>query len=115
MSSMSVAQAKSQFSDLLRRAEYTGDRVVVHRRGRPVAAIVSTEDLRRLEALDDAQDVKDAKAALEEAERLGTIPLEAVLRKYGLEHLLRSSPEGKPRGRGGLASHQRAKRRDRSS
>ena len=103
MAAMSVAQAKNQFSDLLRRAEYGGDRVVVHRRGKPVAAIVSTDDLRRLEALEDAQDVTDAKLALKEAEKQGTIPLEVVLKRHGLEYLLGKS--------GGTKRTVRARRR----
>lgn len=88
MPSLTVAQAKNQFSDLLRRAEYGGERVIVERHGKPVAAIVSTDDLRRLEAAEDAVDRRDSQAALAEAKQTGTVPLESVLRKYGLDHLL---------------------------
>src|SRR5438477_9845068 len=88
MATVIVADAKNHFSDLLRRAEYGGERVVVERHGKPVAVIVSTDDLKRLEALEDAADVRDAEAALKEAAEHGTIPLDAVLRKHGLEHLL---------------------------
>ena len=38
----SVAQAKSQFADLLRRAE-RGEEVVIARHGRPVARLVAIE------------------------------------------------------------------------
>ncbi len=104
MGHISVADAKNRFSDLLRRAEYAGERLVVHRHGKPVAAIISTEDLRRLEALEDAEDIADARAALREAEKLGTVPLETALKKYGLEHMLAKTPGGqRPR-----ASHRRA-------
>jgi prevent-host-death family protein len=88
MATMTVADAKNHFSDVLRRAEYGGERVVVERHGKPVAAIVSTEDLRRLEAAEDSADVQDARAALAEAKEQGTVPLDAVLRKHGLAHLL---------------------------
>jgi len=88
MATMSVAEAKNRFSDVLRRAEYGGERVIVERHGKPVAAIVSTDDLRRLEAAEDAADLRDAQVALAEATREGTVPLETVLRKYGLDHLL---------------------------
>jgi prevent-host-death family protein len=88
MATMTVAEAKNRFSDVLRRAEYGGERVIVERHGKPVAAIVSTDDLRRLEATDDAVDLEDARAALAEAKRAGTVPLETVLQKYGLDHLL---------------------------
>jgi len=88
MANVTVANAKNHFSDLLRRAEYGGERVIVERHGKPVAVIVSTDDLKRLEALEDATDARDAEAALKEAAEHGTIPLDAVLRKHGLEHLL---------------------------
>jgi prevent-host-death family protein len=57
MATMTVADAKNHFSDVLRRAEYGGERVIVERHGKPVAAIVSTEDLRRLEAAENAADL----------------------------------------------------------
>jgi prevent-host-death family protein len=88
MATMTVAEAKNRFSDVLRRAEYGGERVIVERHGKPVAAIVSTDDLRRLEAADDAADLRDARAALAEAKHAKTVPLEIVLQKYGLDHLL---------------------------
>src|SRR6185369_10176074 len=92
MATLTVAEAKNRFSDVLRRAEYGGERVIVARHGKPVAAIVSTDDLRRLEAAEqaaeDAADLRDAQQALTEAKQEGTVPLETVLRKYGLDHLL---------------------------
>jgi prevent-host-death family protein len=97
MASVTVADAKNHFSDLLRRAEYGGERVVVKRHGKPVAVIVSTGDLRRLEALEDAADVRDGEAALKEAAEKGTMPLETVLRKHGLDHLIASRRAAVPR------------------
>jgi prevent-host-death family protein len=98
MATMTVAEAKNRFSDVLRRAEYGGERVIVERHGKPVAAIVSTDDLRRLEATEDAADLRDSRAALAEAKERGTIPLDAVLRQYGLEHLrIEAEPTGRRR------------------
>jgi prevent-host-death family protein len=99
MATVTVADAKNHFSDLLRRAEYGGERVIVERHGKPVAVIVSTEDLKRLEALEDASDVRDAELALKEAAAHGTIPLDAVLRKHGLNHLIQPQRATTPRGR----------------
>jgi len=98
MSALTVAEAKNRFSDLLRRAQYGGERVIVERHGKPVAAIVSTDDLRRLESAEDAADLQDARAALAQAKAHGTVRLDRVLRKYGLGHLL-PKPEraGRPR------------------
>jgi prevent-host-death family protein len=47
--SVSVAEAKSRFSELVNRASYGQERFLVERRGKPVGAIVSPEDLARLE------------------------------------------------------------------
>ena len=98
MASITVAAAKNQFSDLLRRAEYGGERVIVERHGKPVAVIVSTYDLKRLEALEEADDVREAAQALQEAAEHGTIPLEVVLHKHGLDHLM---VQGRTRSRNG--------------
>lgn len=97
MSRVAVAEAKSRFSDLLRRAEYGGERIVVHRHGRPVAAIVSTADLEQLESLEEGQDIADARTALKEAARKGAVALEVVLKKHHLEHLLRRESGDRPR------------------
>jgi len=48
--SISVAEAKARFSELVNRASYAGERFLIERRGKPVGAIVSAEDLARLEA-----------------------------------------------------------------
>jgi prevent-host-death family protein len=47
--SYDVAEAKSRFSELLNRASYGRERFLIRKRGRPAAAIVSVEDLARLE------------------------------------------------------------------
>jgi len=45
-----VAQAKAKLSELLARVAYGDEQYVIERRGKPVAALVSVEDLERLEA-----------------------------------------------------------------
>ena len=115
MATMTVAEAKNRFSDVLRRAEYGGERVIVERHGKPVAAIVSTDDLRRLEAAEDAADLRDARAALAEAKEAGTIPLETVLRKHGLDHLLVGPAPRASRPRRAARTRVSAKRPQRTS
>lgn len=109
MPMVTVVDAKNRLSDLLRRAEHRNERVVVHRHGKPVAAIVSTDDLRRLEALEDVEDRADAAAALREAKVKGTTSLAVILRKHGLEHLLAPSPRPAP-----VARPRHAKRRSKA-
>jgi prevent-host-death family protein len=45
---------KARLSEFIGRVAYGRERLLVLRRGKPVAALVSVEDLRRLEALDSA-------------------------------------------------------------
>lgn len=47
---MNVVEARRNFSELINRVAYGGRRVVVERRGRPLAALISVEDLAKLEA-----------------------------------------------------------------
>ena len=44
---LSVAEAKSHFSEYISRVAYAGQRYVITKRGKPLAAIVSIEDLGR--------------------------------------------------------------------
>ncbi len=44
-----MTKAKAQLSALMARVGYGGERFVIERRGRPLAALVGVEDLARLE------------------------------------------------------------------
>ncbi|GAA2909668.1 type II toxin-antitoxin system Phd/YefM family antitoxin [Streptomyces thioluteus] len=44
-----VTQARAELADLINRVVYGGERVVVTRHGKPLVALVSADDLRRLE------------------------------------------------------------------
>ena len=55
LSSISTVEVKAHLSAWLNRVAFGDERLLVLRRGKPVAAVVSVEDLRRLEALDEEQ------------------------------------------------------------
>ena len=82
---LNASDARNDFSDVLNRVAYQGERVVLHRRGKDVAVIISLEDLALLEKYEDAQDLKNAKAALKEAAKKGTKPLSRVMEELGSE------------------------------
>jgi prevent-host-death family protein len=44
-----VTQARAEFADLVNRVVYGGERVVLTRHGKPIAALVSAADLERLD------------------------------------------------------------------
>jgi len=49
---VSAAEAKRKFSELIGRAAYGHERIIIERKGKPMAAIIGIEDLRCLEALE---------------------------------------------------------------
>jgi prevent-host-death family protein len=63
---LSTSAARAQFAELVNRAEYAGERTIVHRRKKPVAAIVPIEDLKWLERLEDEIDLAAARKAMKE-------------------------------------------------
>ena len=77
---VSVAEAKNRFSDLLNRVIYRHERIVVSKRGKPVGAIVSTEDLKRLEEMEDRARAKRVRALKKSTKKF--IPYKQVVREY---------------------------------
>jgi len=75
-----TSTARAQFSDIVSRAEYAGERTVVHRRKKPVAAVVPIEDLELIERYEDELDLRLIKKARKER----TIPWEQVKKELGL-------------------------------
>jgi prevent-host-death family protein len=59
-----ATQARNTFAEMVNRVRYGSDRVVILRRGKPVAAVVPVEDLRLLELLEDRLDIEAARRAL---------------------------------------------------
>ena len=62
---ISVAEAKSKFSEVIARTIYAGERFVVRRRGKPVAAIVGIDDLKKIQLTDSSEDTGTLLAAAE--------------------------------------------------
>ena len=77
---VSVAEAKNQFSDLLNRVISRHERVIVAKHGKPVGAIVSTEDLRRLEEMENQRRVKRVRALQKGTKKY--VPFEQFVREY---------------------------------
>ena len=71
MSTISVAEARRTLPDILNRAAYSHERTVISRHDEAIAAVISMDELRLLDALieryEDESDVADSRAALLEA------------------------------------------------
>src|SRR5215210_7109902 len=48
---ISAKEARSNFSDLLGSVRYSGDPVIVEKKGRPFAVLISPEDFERFQAI----------------------------------------------------------------
>ena len=79
MGSISTAKARNNFSDVVNRAGYGKERVILTRRGKPIAAVVPMEDVEFLEELEDRADLEAVREAL--AEGGATIPWEEIKRE----------------------------------
>lgn len=82
MTRMQASKARDDFSDTLNRVAYTGERVVLRRHGKDIAAIVPIEDLEMIEAIEDRIDVEAAKKALKE--KGPSIPWKKLKAELGL-------------------------------
>lgn len=81
---MSVSEAREGFADLVNRAAYGAERVIVARRGRELAAVVSAEDVRLLDALEDEIDLAAVREVLADPEQSRPVAWEAVKAQLGL-------------------------------
>lgn len=84
MTIITTVKARKQFADVVNRAAYGKERVVLTRRGKGLAAVVPIEDIEILEKLEDRIDLEDARHALRESGRKGTVPWEKIKRDPGL-------------------------------
>jgi prevent-host-death family protein len=84
MTRLNATEARSEFADILNRVAYGKERIVLHRRGKNVAAMVPFEDLELLRKLEDRIDLEDARSALAEVKKKGTIPWKKIKADLGL-------------------------------
>ena len=61
---LSTTKARREFADLVNRVAYSGERIVLERRGKDVMALVSVEDLELLERIEDKIDLREARKRL---------------------------------------------------
>jgi prevent-host-death family protein len=77
---VTTSTARIEFADILNRAAYAGERVILHRHKKPVAAVVPIEDLEILEQIEDRADLDEVRRRLKEP----TIPWSKIKKELGL-------------------------------
>ena len=65
---MPISEARDRLGEVVSRAEHGHERTVLTRHGRAVAAVISIDDLRELEAAEDDADLAAAHEALASSE-----------------------------------------------
>jgi antitoxin Phd len=87
MTRVTVADARKDFAQIINRVAYAHDRAVITRHDSDVAAIISIDELRLLDALierwEDEQDIAGATEALADA-RADNVPWESIKAEFGL-------------------------------
>lgn len=73
MQAISVVEAKRRFSELLRRAAYGHETVIVGSRGRPEVVIIAVEEWERLRAIEDERDARLVEQLIREGGEMYTI------------------------------------------
>lgn len=63
---ISTADARKNFADIVNKVAYSKEPIVLTRRGRGVAALISIDELELLQQIEDYIDIEDAKKALNE-------------------------------------------------
>jgi prevent-host-death family protein len=84
MGQVNTVDARAQFSEIINRAAFGKERVKLTRRGKEIVAVVPIEDVKLLEALEDKIDLEEARAALAEAKKKGTVSWEKIKKELGI-------------------------------
>jgi prevent-host-death family protein len=82
MTTISTADARKNFADLVNQVAYGNEPIVLTRRGQEIAALVSIEEFKLLQQIEDFVDIEDAKKAL--AEPGDNITAQEVWKQLGL-------------------------------
>lgn len=78
MAELSTSEAREGFSDTVSRVFYKGERIILKRHGKELAAIIPIEDLKMLEELEDRLDRDEIKKIRQEIKKKGTISWDKI-------------------------------------
>jgi prevent-host-death family protein len=66
--SVSIAEAKSSFSEYISRVAYAGESILITKRGKPVAGLVSYKELEKIKKIKKSDGLKSLLGSWEEVE-----------------------------------------------
>lgn len=77
-STITTIEAKEDFSELINRVAHSKERVILTRRDKEVAVLISMEDFELLQASQNKSDLQDAVESLKDVRHYGAITLEQL-------------------------------------
>lgn len=80
---ITTVEAKEDFADLVNRVSQSKERIVLTRRDKNIAAIISYDDLLLLLEKENKRDLQEATESLQEARSLGTVTLPEIKEELG--------------------------------
>ena len=86
MTRLTASQLREDLATAINRVAFAGERIILRRNKKDVAALVPIEDLALLEKLEDRLDYEDAEKVLAEMEKSGEkpIPWDEAKKQLGL-------------------------------
>jgi prevent-host-death family protein len=76
-----ASQAREKLADIVNEVAFGHERIVLHRHGKDLVAVIPVEDLQLLEELEDRADLAAAKKAL--AEKGSPVPWKVLREQLG--------------------------------
>lgn len=83
MRSFSVSQARDGMKEIVNSVAYGKERIYLTSHDKKVVALVPIEDLEILEALENAEDIREAELALKEIKKKGSISFADMKKRLG--------------------------------
>jgi prevent-host-death family protein len=81
---VAASDLRKDCAEILNQVAYRHERIILQRHGKDAAVLIPLEDLALLEAIEDQQDLEDARAAWAEAREKGTKSLDSITRELRL-------------------------------
>lgn len=75
MNRLAAAEARQEFATLINRVAFGHERIVLHRHGKDLVALITMKDLAFLEELEDRLDLLEAQEIVAEAEMRNEKPV----------------------------------------
>ena len=84
MTSMPITAARDDLAEIVNRVAYSKERICLTRHGKDVACVVSIEEARLLDLIEERLDLSDALDALEELRERGPISWDDLKAELGV-------------------------------